>query len=35
VTQTIFAAPLYLLFEISILVSSRVEKRKRVARGAA
>jgi sec-independent protein translocase protein TatC len=28
VTQTIFAAPLYLLFEISIIVSSRVEKRK-------
>ncbi len=28
VTQTIFAAPLYALFEISILVSSRVEKRK-------
>jgi len=32
VTQTIFAAPLYALFEISILVSSRVEKRKRVPR---
>jgi sec-independent protein translocase protein TatC len=29
VTQTIFAAPLYLLFEISIIVSSRVEKRKK------
>ncbi len=28
VTQSIFAAPLYALFEISILVSSRVEKRK-------
>ncbi len=27
-TQTLFAAPLYALFEISILVSSRVEKRK-------
>lgn len=35
VTQTIFAAPLYALFEISILVSSRVEKRKRIARAAA
>ena len=34
VTQTIFAAPLYALFEISILVSSRVEKRKRIARAA-
>jgi len=28
VTQTIFAAPLYALFEISIFVSARVEKRK-------
>ena len=28
VTQSLFAAPLYALFEISILVSSRVEKRK-------
>lgn len=28
VTQSIFAAPLYALYEISILVSSRVEKRK-------
>jgi len=35
VTQSIFAAPLYALFEISILVSSRVEKRKRIARAAA
>jgi sec-independent protein translocase protein TatC len=34
VTQSIFAAPLYALFEISILVSSRVEKRKRIARAA-
>jgi sec-independent protein translocase protein TatC len=33
-TQTIFAAPLYALFEISILVSSRVEKRKRIGRAA-
>lgn len=29
ITQTMFAAPLYALFEISILVSARVEKRKR------
>ncbi|MBI5693592.1 MAG: twin-arginine translocase subunit TatC [Verrucomicrobia bacterium] len=28
VTQTIFAAPLYALFEISILVSARIEKKK-------
>ncbi len=34
VTQSIFAAPLYALFEISILVSSRVEKRKAAARAA-
>ena len=34
VTQSIFAAPLYALFEISIVVSSRVEKRKRIARAA-
>lgn len=27
-TQTIFAAPLYALFEISILVSARIEKKK-------
>ena len=31
-TQTLFAAPLYALFEISILVSTRVEKRKKIAR---
>ncbi len=31
-TQTLFAAPLYALFEISILVSSRVEKRKKINR---
>lgn len=31
ITQTIFAVPLYLLYEISILVSSRIEKRKRAA----
>jgi len=31
-TQSIFAGPLYALFEISILVSSRVEKRKAKAR---
>jgi sec-independent protein translocase protein TatC len=35
VTQSIFAAPLYLLFELSILVSSRVEKRKRAGRSVA
>jgi sec-independent protein translocase protein TatC len=29
VTQTFLAVPLYLLYEISIIVSSRVEKRKR------
>lgn len=28
ITQTIFAAPLYLLFELSILVGSRVQKRR-------
>ncbi len=28
VTQTIFAAPLYLLFEISILASARIEKKR-------
>jgi sec-independent protein translocase protein TatC len=28
-TQTLFAAPLYALFELSILVSSRVEKHRR------
>lgn len=28
ITQSIFAVPLYLLFEISILVSTRIEKRK-------
>lgn len=28
VTQTIFAVPLYLLFEIAILVSARIEKKK-------
>ena len=28
VNQTIFAAPLYLLFEISILVSARIEKKR-------
>ncbi|MBL9201592.1 MAG: twin-arginine translocase subunit TatC [Opitutaceae bacterium] len=27
-TQTLFAAPLYLLFEISILVSARIEKKR-------
>ena len=27
-TQTIFAVPLYALYEISILVSTRVEKRR-------
>jgi len=32
ITQTLFAAPLYALFEISIFVSSRVEKRKRAGR---
>jgi sec-independent protein translocase protein TatC len=32
ITQTIFAIPLYALFEIAILASSRVEKRKRSAR---
>jgi sec-independent protein translocase protein TatC len=31
-TQTMFAVPLYALFEISILVSSRIEKRKRLGR---
>jgi sec-independent protein translocase protein TatC len=31
-TQTLFAGPLYALFEIAILVSSRVEK-KRIAKG--
>lgn len=31
ITQSIFAAPLYLLYEIAILVSSRIEKRKRAA----
>jgi sec-independent protein translocase protein TatC len=29
ITQTLFAVPLYLLYEISIIVSSRIEKRKR------
>ena len=29
VTQTLFALPLYALFEIAIFVSSRVEKRKK------
>jgi sec-independent protein translocase protein TatC len=28
VTQSMFAAPLYLLYEIAIIASSRVEKRK-------
>lgn len=28
VTQSLFAAPLYLLFELSIIVSTRIEKRK-------
>jgi len=32
-TQTLFAAPLYGLFEISILVSSRVEKKRRARNG--
>jgi len=27
-TQTLFAVPLYALYEISILVSTRVEKRR-------
>jgi Sec-independent protein secretion pathway component TatC len=27
-TQTIFAAPLYLLYEIAIVVSARIEKRR-------
>lgn len=31
ITQTVFAVPLYLLYEIAILVSSRIEKRKRLA----
>jgi sec-independent protein translocase protein TatC len=34
VTQSLFAGPLYALFEISVLVSSRVEKRKAAARAA-
>ena len=29
VTQTIFAAPLYLLYELAIIAASRVTKRKR------
>ena len=33
ITQTIFAAPLYALFEIAILVSTRVEKRQRAKLG--
>jgi sec-independent protein translocase protein TatC len=32
-TQTIFALPLYALYEISILVSSRVEKKRKEMRG--
>lgn len=32
ITQTMFAIPLYLLYEISILVSSRIESRRKVAR---
>ena len=28
INQTLFAAPLYLLYEVSILVSARVEKRR-------
>ena len=31
ITQSIFALPLYLLYEIAILVSARIEKRKRAA----
>ncbi|MEY4939355.1 MAG: hypothetical protein RIQ93_1090, partial [Verrucomicrobiota bacterium] len=27
-TQTLFAAPLYLLFEVAIIISSRIEKRR-------
>jgi sec-independent protein translocase protein TatC len=30
ITQTIFAVPLYMLFEIAVLVSSRIEKRRRI-----
>jgi sec-independent protein translocase protein TatC len=30
IVQTLFATPLYLLYEIAILVSSRIEKRKRL-----
>jgi sec-independent protein translocase protein TatC len=29
ITQAMFAAPLYVLYEIAILASSRVEKRKK------
>jgi len=32
-TQTIFAVPLYILYEIAILASTRVEKRRRGERG--
>jgi sec-independent protein translocase protein TatC len=28
ITQTMFAVPLYLLYEIAVLVGSRIEKRK-------
>jgi sec-independent protein translocase protein TatC len=30
IVQTMFAAPLYALFEIAILVSSRVERRRAI-----
>jgi sec-independent protein translocase protein TatC len=35
ITQSMFAAPLYALYEIAILVSARVEKRKKRASEAA
>lgn len=35
INQTLFAVPLYLLFEIAVLVSSRIEKRKQAMAAAA